>query len=87
MYILEAQKFTSYGFRHLGYVNKIFKSRKSACVFYDQANPWMRPINAHNTYASDWHPKNNIRFVIRKFDRELLYLDESVVTGPTLPFY
>ncbi len=84
MYILEAQKFTPYGFKHLGYVNKIFKSKKNACIFYDQANPWLRPINAYNTYTSDWHPKNNLRFVVRHFDREILTLDESIVIEPNL---
>jgi hypothetical protein len=79
MYILEAQLYTPMrGFEHVGYFNKIFRTKRAAAEYYNAANPHMRHLNAHNTWASDWDPNTQIRYVVRKFDREYCGLDELV---------
>lgn len=65
-YILEVQKFNSDGHNvhpewngkseHIGYINKIFKTKQEACDYYDLFNPHMRSLNAHKTWRSDWDP-------------------------------
>jgi hypothetical protein len=65
-YILEVQYFNSDGHEihpewfgkceHIGYMNKVFKTKKEASDYYDKFNPHMRSLNAHNTWRSDWDP-------------------------------
>lgn len=82
LYILEAQEFIPMvGYKHIGYVNKIFKTKRKACQYYDNnyrtvdnEPNGLRRLNAHNTYRSDWHPETNLRYVVRRFDCEVLTL-------------
>jgi hypothetical protein len=53
--------------RHLGYMKKIFRTRKEACEYYNTHNPHLRSINAHGTYKSDWDPVNHKFYIVRKF--------------------
>lgn len=72
MWILEAQEFIPcQGFRHVGYVSRVFKKKKDACDYYDIHNPDMRSLNAHNTWVSDWHPETKLRYVVRKYNYEI----------------
>jgi len=76
-YVLEVQRFVQEplnekGFYHVGYMNKIFKTKQQACDFYDVNNPNMRSLNAHNTWYSDWDPNTKLRYTVRKFNCEHL---------------
>ena len=76
VYILEVQRFDSHGhnihpewngkYEHIGYMNKLFQTKKEASDYYDKFNPHMRSLNAHNTWCSDWDPKNNLKYIVRK---------------------
>lgn len=81
-YILEVQRFDDLGhinyphwngkFDHVGYINKIFKSKQFACDYYDHYNPHMRLLNAHNNYCSDWDPETKLRYIVREYFDEFL---------------
>lgn len=53
-------------FHHVGYIDKLFGSRKAAAAEYHAANPHMRPIRKESDWTSDWDPVSRRRFVIRK---------------------
>jgi hypothetical protein len=82
LYILEVQQFDELGhishpewngtFNHIGYINALFKSKQSACDYYDQLNPNMRSLNAHNNWCSDWNPVTKFRYVVRTYNGEFL---------------
>jgi len=75
-WILEVQRYTNLngiiGFEHVGYMNKIFQTRKEAIEYYDRNNTEMRSINAHDTLCSDWHPTTKLRYVVRPYHYEIL---------------
>jgi len=52
-------------YKHIGYMKGRFKTKKDACSYYDRHNPHMRPLNAHNTYKSDWDPKTKLFYIVR----------------------
>ena len=51
---------------HIGYMNKIFRTRQEACDYYDQYNPHMRSLNAHNNWCSDDDPKTGLMYIVRE---------------------
>lgn len=51
---------------HIGYMQAIFKTKKDACSYYDRHNPHMRKLNAFNTYKSDYDPKTQLFYIVRK---------------------
>jgi len=75
-YILEVQKFNPEGHNeypswngkseHIGYLNKVFKTRKEASDYYDKFNPHMRPLNAYNKWRSDWDPNSGLMYIVRE---------------------
>ena len=75
-YILEVQRFDSDGHlqhpewngkaEHIGYMNKLFRTKNEAVNYYDIHNHHMRSLNAHNTWISDWDPNTRLRYVVRK---------------------
>lgn len=75
-YILEVQQFDIHGHiihpewngksQHIGYMNKIFKTKQDACEYYDKFNPHMRSLNAHNTWCSDWDPNTKLMYIVRE---------------------
>ena len=81
-YILEVQQFNTNGHNihpewngkseHIGYINKIFKTKKEASDYYNIFNPHMRSLNAHNTWCSDWDPNNKLMYIVRKHFYEYL---------------
>lgn len=81
-YVLEVQRFDSDGHiihpewngksEHIGYMNKMFRTKQAACDYYDKFNPHMRSLNAHNTWCSDWDPKSCLRYIVRKYYGEYL---------------
>ncbi len=81
-YILEVQKFEPKGHNihpewngkceHIGYMNKIFKTKQEASDYYDKYNPNMRSLNAHNTWCSDWNPQTHLKYIVREYFGEYL---------------
>lgn len=81
-YVLEVQRFDINGHtihpewngkaEHIGYMNKIFKTKNDACNYYNNHHPHMRSLNAHNTWISDWEPNTKLRYVVRNFNGEYL---------------
>lgn len=53
-------------YKHIGYMNNKFKTKKVAEEYYNNHNPHMRPLNAHNNYRSDWDPKTKLLYIVRK---------------------
>lgn len=75
-YILEVQQYhpdwACGRNEHVGYMNRVFKTRREACAYYDQYNPHMRSLNAHGTWRSDWDPHTYLRYVVREHYNECL---------------
>ena len=78
-YTLEVQKYTKekwkknpgiQKFKHKGYMQCLFRTRKQAAAYYDYWNPHLRPLNYHGTYCSQRDPDTDCRYVVRKFFRE-----------------
>lgn len=84
-YVLEAQLYSQgEEYRHVGYVNKVFRTQKQAAAYYDRFNPRsrMRPLNAHGTWRSDWDTSTSLRFVVRAY-----HLEKMVVPAFGDPAY
>lgn len=85
LWVLEVQRFESDGhtlhpewngkFEHIGYMNKLFKTKQEACDYYNGHNQHMRSLNAHSTWCSDWDPTNNLRYVVRTWQGEYTKVD------------
>ena len=83
-YILEVQRFNINGHtdfpayngkcEHIGYMNKLFKSKKEAAEYYDKYNPHMRRLNAHENWRSDWDPGSCLMYIVREHFYEYLKL-------------
>jgi len=75
-YILEVQKYAEDdGYIHIGYLKKIFDEKNDACIYYKTNNNHMRSLNEYNSNCSDWDPKTGLRYVIRKYNNEMLTID------------
>lgn len=77
LYVLEVQRFNRSDsfFDHVGYMNKLFSSKKKACDYYALHNPGMRGLNAHGHWASDWDPETLLRYVLRRYRFERLSVE------------
>jgi hypothetical protein len=76
-YVLEVQKFVmepleDKGFYRIGYMNKIFTTKKQAIRYYDSNNSHLRSINIFNNCISDWDPNSFLRYRIREYYGEHL---------------
>lgn len=75
-YILEVQKhyvtghldFPQYNGQseHIGYMNKVFKTKKEAGDYYDKFNPHMRRLNVLENWCSDWDPNTCLMYIVRE---------------------
>lgn len=75
-YILEVREFKEgFGFKHIGYINRLFNTEKKACCEYDKRFPRMRSLNAFSTLCSDWDPDTKLRYLIRPYNCELLTIE------------
>jgi len=82
MYILEVQRINIDGHilhpewngksEHIGYMNKIFKTKQKACDYYDRFNPHLRSLNGHKNWCSDWDPTTNLMYIVREHFFEYL---------------
>lgn len=63
-YILEVQRFGSIKyngkFEHIGYMSKLFTTKKEAANYYDFHNSHLRKLNTHGTWVSDWDPMTKL---------------------------
>jgi hypothetical protein len=81
-YILEVQQFFSNGHNtnpewngkkeHIGYLNRIFKTKQEACDYYHMHNQHLRVINSEYNWCSDWDPETKLLYVIRKHTGEFM---------------
>lgn len=87
-YILEVQRYDPTGHidhpewngkcEHIGYMKKIFTTKKKSCEYYDNHNPHMRGINAHNTYRSDWDPTTYLLYIVRDLGLEYRKIENFI---------
>jgi len=84
-YILEVQRFIMDGHithpewngkkEHVGYMNKIFKTKKEACDYYAFYHKNMRTISAEYNWCSDWDADTKLLYVVRRYTGEYLKID------------
>jgi hypothetical protein len=73
-YVLEVVRFVTQkqdgeniNFKHVGYMNVKFKTKKDACDYYGRCNPHLRPLNAYGDYKSDWDPETELLYIVRRY--------------------
>ena len=72
-YVLEVVQFVekedgeNMNFKHVGYMNIKFNTKKEACDYYEKCNPHLRPLNAYGDYKSDWDPKTQLLYIVRRY--------------------
>jgi hypothetical protein len=54
------------GLYHVGYMDAHFKTAADASSYYNRHNRHMRPLQATGTNASDWDPKTQLAYIVRK---------------------
>ena len=67
-FILEVQYFNIdiHKSKHIGYMNKLFKTKKEAKDYYDKFNPHMCSLNAHNNQCSVWDATTKLMYIVRE---------------------
>ncbi len=79
-YILEVQRFGSIKhngkFEHIGYMSKLFTTKKEAANYYDFHNSHLRKLNTHGTWVSDWDPMTKLRYIVRRATGEYLTVND-----------
>ena len=60
------------GFTHVGYMNKVFPSKKKACGYYNAYQQHMPPMSASVCICSDWDTATQLRYVVRQYSGEYL---------------
>lgn len=60
------------GFTHVGYMNKVFSSKRKACGYYNQHQPHMPPMDSYVGLCSDWDTATQLRYVVRHYTGEYL---------------
>jgi hypothetical protein len=87
-YILEVQRFINVQepndlllggvTEHVGYMNKIFRTKKQACDYYNEHNPHMPQFNGAKRFGgglylcSHYDPNTNLVYVVREHYHESL---------------
>jgi len=61
----DASGFVTSRYKHVGFMDARFRTKKDAVSYYDRHNPHMRSLNAHNTWVSDWDPETQRAYVVR----------------------
>ncbi len=76
-FVFEVQQFIpNQGFKHIGYMNKVFNTKSQACAYYIKHNTHMRPITDFKELNSDWDPSNNFRYVVRSYLGEIMEMPD-----------
>ena len=73
MYVLEAQMKGVEGCVHIGYMNKVFSSKRTCAEYYDEFHPHMRSLSGCENWASAFDA-SNLRYVVRRYEGEYLNL-------------
>lgn len=74
LWVLECQKFVDQGFLHVGYLDKIFKTKQAAADYYDKyigGPEGMRNLNGFGKWCSDWGRIDRLRYVVRTYNEEI----------------
>ena len=72
VYVLDVYKFNTTKFKKgekVGCIEKEFKTKQDAILYYNNNNPHMRPLNAHRTLCSDWDPVTKLYCVVRAINK------------------
>ena len=64
-YVLEVARFDRSGFAHVGYVDKLFSTKKSAAEYYNRNNPHMRHLSTNGMWGSDWDTVTKLKYIVR----------------------
>jgi hypothetical protein len=89
-YVLEVVRFVpksdgeNFNAEHIGYMNIKFNTKKDACDYYDRCNPHLRPLNAYRDYKSEWDPKTELLYIVRRYYG--LFASIPPFSGLELPF-
>lgn len=54
-------------YKHVGYMDLVFKTKTKAAEYYNIHNPHMRPLNAHGYWCSDWDPQTRLCYIVRDY--------------------
>jgi len=60
--------------KHVGYMNKVFKSKQEMCHYYNIFNPHMKPLDAVDRVCSDYDPVSGLRYIVREHFYEYLHI-------------
>jgi GNAT superfamily N-acetyltransferase len=74
-----------WGESHVGFVNRVFKTKAEAAAFYDTAFPHMRGLNAHGTWRGDWDPSTHLRFYVAPFLFQACLLNDELRWATPVP--
>ena len=65
-YVFEMVRLYDKRISHVGYLNKVFKTKEEACDFYSKKFPHMRKINITVSNISEFDPETNLAYIIRE---------------------
>ena len=57
---------------HLGYINKLFETKREASYYHKLYNPHMSEITAESRWHSECDPQTKFVYVVREYTGELL---------------
>ena len=72
-YILEVQRYRHPErkgqclFKHVGYMDKYFRTMDEACLYYDRHHPHMRSLNVNHDWTSDCNSNTKLRYIVRNW--------------------
>jgi len=73
-YVFEMVRLYDKRISHVGYLNKVFKTKEEACDFYSNKFPHMRKMNTTISNISEFDPETNLAYIIRE--------DHGIVSMP-----
>lgn len=53
-------------YEHIGYVNKVFKTKKQAAAYYNTYHPHMRALEMQGGWLSDYDPDTKLCYAVRE---------------------
>jgi hypothetical protein len=79
VYVIEFQALEEEeGFKHFGYMDKLFKTKESAAEWYESVcGSFMRSMGKDQDWCSDWGPNSKLRCVLRRFHMEHCNMTEE----------
>lgn len=80
-YLLEAQLKLPHSYLHLGYVHPYFSSKNDAASFLKYHYPLLPAISSENGWTSNLCHDDQVRYVIRRYNKEALTLNMDRVAS------